>query len=316
VRLLYLFSFAAVLFAQQLPKPIQDLVDGDHWKRARALVASQLKQNPQDPQSLLAMSIIEESFGDRAKARAFAEQAVAKAPQDPYTHAQLARVCAESAETGSVFRQLNNIRVMKRELDAAYKIDPNNLDALLVEMMFTYKAPAVVGGSKAKAHEIARRIGQHHPDWASLVEAKLAQQDQQEPVAIQALARVPQNFRAQANLGLVYCCLSPNPKHEEAARIAKMLIQKEPSRVNGYEIMARVHAARLAIKDLEKTLAEALHNVPEDLSPFYWAAKTLIQNRQEHDRAAAYLKRYLSQEPEGRAPTLAEATVLLKQLGR
>ena len=316
MRLLSLSLFAAVLTAQQLPKPIQDLVDGDHWKRARALAVANLKQNPNDSQALLSMSIIEESFGDMAKARSYAEQAIAKAPNDAYTHAQLARICAESAETGSVFRQLNNVRIMKRELEAAYRLDPNNLDALLTDMMFTYKAPAVVGGSKAKAHAIAKRIGQHHPDWASLVEAKLAQHDLQEPVAIQALARAPHNFRAQVNLGLVYCCFSPNPRHEEAARIAKMLMQKEPTRVSGYEILARVHAARMAIKELESTLAEAVRNVPEDLSPYYWAAKALIQNKREHERAETYLRRYLSQEPEGRAPTTAEAMALLKQLGR
>jgi tetratricopeptide (TPR) repeat protein len=312
----FLSFFAVVLSAQQLPKPIQELVDGDHWKRARALVSAQLKQNPNDSQSLLSMSIVEESFGDLAKARVYAERAIAQAPQDPYTHAQLARISAESAETGSVFRQLNNVRIMKRELEAAYKLDPNNLDAMLTDMMFTYKAPAMIGGSKAKAHAIARRIGQHHPDWASLVEAKLAQHDLQEPVAIQALSRAPHNFRAQANLGLVYCCLSSNPRHEEAARIAKQLMQKEPARVKGYEILARVHAARLAIKELEATLAEAVRNVPEDLSPYFWAAKTLIQNKREYDRAAAYLRTYLSQEPEGRAPTAAEATALLKQVSR
>jgi tetratricopeptide (TPR) repeat protein len=306
--------FAAVLSAQQLPKPVQDLVDGDHWKRARALVSAQLKQNPKDSQALLSMSIIEESFGDMAKARSYAEQAIAQAPKDPYTHAQLARICAESAETGSVFRQLNNVRIMKRELEAAYKLDPNNLDAMLTDMMFTYKAPAVVGGSKTKAHAIAKRIGQHHPDWASLVEAKLAQHDMQEPVAIEALNRAPHNFRAQANLGLVYCCLSSNPRHEEAVRIARQLMQKEPARVKGYEILARVHAARLALKELETTLADAVRNVPEDLSPYYWAAKTLIQNKREYDRAAAYLRKYLSQEPEGRAPTAAEAMELLKQV--
>lgn len=312
---MFSFVFVAVLSAQQLPKPIQELVDADHWKRARALASAQLKQNPNDSQALLSMSIIEESFGDMAKARSYAEKAIAQAPKDPYTHAQLARICAESAETGSVFRQLNNVRVMKRELEAAYKLDPNNLDALLTEMMFTYKAPSIVGGSKAKAHEIAKRIGQHHPEWASLVEAKLAQHDMQEPVAIQALNRAPHNFRAQANLGLVYCCLSPNPRHEEAARIAKQLMQKEPARVHGYEILARVHAARLALKELEATLAEAVRNVPEDLSPYYWAAKTLIQQKREHERAVAYLRKYLSQEPEGRAPTAAEAMALLKQLG-
>lgn len=300
-----------------LHQPLRDLTEADHWKRARALVSAQLKQNPDDWSALVAMSGIEESFGALDKARTLAERAVALAPHSADTHAQLARVCAVSAETAPVWRQVGLVRVMKRELEAAYKIDPNHLDALLVDMMFTYKAPGIVGGGKAKAHAIAKKIAAAHPDWGRLAEAKLAQHDDNEPVAIRELQQAtPSNYRAQTNLALVYCCLSRNPRYEEAEKIGRQLLEKEPARIGGYEIMAQIHAARQSFQDLERTLAEAVRHVPDDLSPYYWAAKKLIANRSDLARAEAYLRKYLSQEPEGRAPTFADAQALLQQLKR
>ena len=54
-------------------------------------------------------------------------------------------------------------------------------------------------------------------------------------------------------------------------------------------------------------LAQAAARVPEDLSPYYWAARTLAEHKAEAPRAEGYIKRYLTQEPEGRAPTSGEA---------
>ena len=307
--------FVFSVFSQS--QPLKDLIESDHWKRARILVSTQLKQNPDDWNALVLMSTIDESFGALDRARTFAERAVALAPQKADTHAQLARVCAVSAETAPVWKQVGLVRTMKRELDAVYKIDPNNLDGLLVDMMFTFKAPGLIGGSRTKAHAIAQRIAKAHPDWGRLAEAKLAQHEDNEPAAIQALQQAsPGNYRAQANLALVYCCLSRNPRYEEGERIGHMLLEKEPSRVTGYEIMAQIYAARHSWTELERVLTQAAKQVPDDLSPYYWAAKKLIASNADPLRAQNYLQKYLSQEPEGRAPTYADARALLHQIQR
>lgn len=266
---------------------------------------------------MIAMSAVEESFGALDRARTYAEKAVALAPQSVDAHAQLARIFAVSAETAPMWKQVGLVRGMKRELEATYKIDPYNLDGLLVDMMFTFKAPGIIGGGKAKAHAIAQKIAKAHPDWGRLAEAKLAQNEDNEPVAIHELQQAaPSNYRAQANLALVYCCLSRNPRYDEGERIGRQLLEKEPARVGGYEIMAQILAARQSFADLEKVLTAAAQHVPDDLSPYYWAAKKLIANHSDLARAEAYLRKYLTQEPEGRAPTFADAQLLLNQLKR
>ena len=301
--------------------PIQKLIDGDHWKRARALALSQLSQNPKDPPALTFMSIVEESFNRWDAAKSYAEQAVAADSNYADAHAQLARVNAELAETAAVWKQVGLVRVLKREIEAAYKIDPTNLDALLTDMMFTFKAPGVVGGSRAKAHEIAQRILRAHPDWGRMAEAKLAQNENNETSAIRWLRDGgPGNYRIQSNLALVYCCLSVHPWYEEAIRIAKSMLAADPTRVDAYSLLVRCYAATGAFGDLDGLLAQAAQKVPEDLAPYYWAARTLAEHKTETARAESYIKRYMVQEPEGRAPTKAEAHwtlgLILEQLGR
>ena len=305
-------SFTCVLaYAESLGgvrHPIQKLIDGDHWKRARVLAQSQLSQNPKDPAALTFMSIIEESFNRWDTAKSYAEQAVAADSTYADAHAQLARVNAELAETAAVWKQVNFVRIMKRELDACYKLDPVNLDALLTDMMFTFKAPTIVGGSRSRAHELAKKILRSYPDWGRLAEAKLAQGENNEPSAIRWLRDPgPGNYLVQANLAQVYCCLSPHPWHEEAIRIAKSMMSGDPTRVDAYVLLARTYAATGTYQELDPLLAQAAARVPEDLSPYYWAARTLAEHKAEAARAEGYIKRYLTQEPEGRAPTSGEA---------
>lgn len=288
--------------------PIQKLIDGDHWKRARALALANLAQNPKDAPALTFMSIIEESFNRWDKAKTYAEQAVAADSNYADAHAQLARINAELAESAALWKQVGFVRAMKREIEAAYKIEPTNLDALLTDMMFTFKAPAVVGGSRSKAHEIAQKILRAYPEWGRMAEAKLAQNENNEPSAIRWLRDGgPGNYRIQSNLALVYCCLSPHPWYDEAIRIAKSMLANDPTRVDAYALLVRCYAATGAYAEIEPLLAQAAQKVPDDPSAYYWAARALEEHKVELARAEAYIKHYLTQEPEGRAPTAGEA---------
>jgi tetratricopeptide (TPR) repeat protein len=301
--------------------PIQKLIDGDHWKRARAVAQEQLAQNPHDAMALTFMSIIEESFNHWDQAKSYAERAIAADPHYVDGHAQMARLNAEQAANATLWKQVGLIRVMKRELEAAYKIDPNNIDALLTDMMFTFTAPGIAGGSRAKAHEIAQKILRNYPDWGRMAEAKLAQNENNEPSAIRWLRDGgPGNYRVQSNLALVYCCLSPHPWYDEAIRIAKSLEQTDSGRVDAYSLLVRCYAATGAYSEIDSVLAQAAQKVPDDWSPFYWAARALADARKEPARAEGYVRRYLSQDPEGRAPDFGEAHwtlgLILEQLGR
>ncbi len=300
---------------------VRQLIEADHWKRARVVVTSALAANPNDADALTYMSVIEESFLRLEAARGYAEKAVSKNSGNAAAHAQLARIYAVMAETAPMWKQVILVRNMKRELEAVYRTDPKNVDALLVEIMFTFKAPAIVGGSRAKAHAIAKKLLAADADWGHMAEARLAQFEDVEPTAIKELSQTSSsNYLSHATLANVYCCLSKNPQYDPAVRIAKQLLQQDPSRPAAYEILAQVHAARGETAELEAVLAESVRNVPDNLAPYYLAARTLMQQKKDPARAEAYLRKYLATVPEGREPTVGEAHwtlgLVLGQLGR
>jgi tetratricopeptide (TPR) repeat protein len=186
--------------------------------------------------------------------------------------------------------------------------------------MYTFKAPGIAGGSRSKAHDIAQHLLRSHPDWGHMAEAKLAQNENNEPSAIRWLREGgTANYRIQSSLALVYCCLSPHPWHEEAVRIAKSMLQADPARVDAYMLLVRSYAATGAYGEIDGVLTQAAKNVPDDLAPYYWAARALAEKKVEPARAEPYIRRYLSQDPEGRAPTIGEAhwtlALILEQLG-
>ena len=63
--------------------------------------------------------------------------------------------------------------------------------------------------------------------------------------------------------------------------------------------------------DVEQTLAASEKDVPDDLRPYFEAAESSLETGKDISRAEAFARKYLSQEPEGGEPDLAEAHRLL-----
>ena len=79
------------------------------------------------------------------------------------------------------------------------------------------------------------------------------------------------------------------------------------SRVDAYAALAEVYADRERWSELDSILNAATREVPDDFAPYYRAADRLLVSGKDLPRAERYLKTYLSQEPEGNQPPLAEA---------
>jgi protein O-GlcNAc transferase len=316
---LVILAGALSLNAQTGANPEWDaLMEGGHWKRLRQLAGQKLAADPKDPQARLWLSKIKASFGDHAGALAEAERAVALDPRNPGAHAQLAESSAFLADRTSALSAYGHVRRMKKALDASLALQPNNLDALLVQMMFSWKAPAIVGGDKRKAVRIANQIVAHQPVWGNLAHARLLQ-DSGDDATVErwlrnAVAANPAFFRARISLARFYCCTATVKQLDKAELAAREALRLDPSSSAGYEALAYVHAATRRWTDLDATLARAARSVPEDLAPFYFAATALLDAGHDFRRAERYLNHYLSLPPEGRQPTHADARVLLASL--
>jgi tetratricopeptide (TPR) repeat protein len=93
--------------------------------------------------------------GDADQAIAQFEKAVAANPKDARAHYYLGLANGRKAQKSGIFGGMSNIGAAKDEWLRALEIDPNYLDARLRLIEFYIAAPALAGGSEAKALEQA-----------------------------------------------------------------------------------------------------------------------------------------------------------------
>jgi tetratricopeptide (TPR) repeat protein len=208
---------------------------------------------------------------------------------------------------------------MRKEADLALAIDPRHIDTLLVEAVFSFKAPAVAGGDKLKARRTVEQIRSIAPVWGYLAEARLNELagdmgPTTEAALNKAVQAAPSFYRARASLATYYCGEKTCEAPAAAERAALDAIAVDPGAAPSYEVLARVYVVEKRWADLEALLNRAEKAVPDNAGPFYSAADRLIESGQDFNRAERYLQRYLGQPPEGREPTMAEARCLLAEM--
>jgi hypothetical protein len=301
-------------FSQSLP---EQWIAGGHWKKARAVVEERIRENPDDPQANFLLSQIRNAFGDSRTPLSLAEKAVELDGRTARYHRQLAEVIGVTAQHAGVLRQVVLARRFRREIDAALSLDAHDVQAWRDLLEYYLLAPAIVGGDRAKASSIAEKIA--HLDAAEgwLGQARIAQSDgntsRTEEMLQQASKAQPPSYRAR--IALAEFDLTPVHRNFDAAeQQARAALAADPTRVAAYAILASIYAARAQWRELESVLAVAEAAVSDDLAPYYRAAESLLAARVDLLRAERYLRKYISQEPEGNEPSLDNAQKMLAML--
>lgn len=298
--------------------PIDALVDANHYKRARVLVDARLRENPNDAHALFLSSKIQEALGNLRGALTLAEKSVELDPSRVSYHAQLAECYAYTADHSTWVKGIAYVRLMKKEIAAALAIRPHDSDTLLVAMMFAFHAPAIAGGDRQRAHELADEIVRYDPHWGYLAEARLAQEDstddRKEAWLKKAVQADPRHYRAWQELATFYCCVASRKNAAETERMGHTMLALDPTQAAGYAALASAYARAGRWADLDAVLAQAEKTVPDNRSPYYQAAQALIDTGQDLARAEKYLARYMAQDPEGREPDHGQAKWLLATL--
>ncbi len=310
-----LFAASAVLYAQT---PAEDLIEGGHWKRARALVEARLHDTPNDPLAAFLMSQINFAFGRKEAPLELAEKAVTLAPGVAKFHRQLAEALGVKAQRSNLFQQAFLARRFKKEIDAALAIDPNDVQAQRDLMEYYLLAPGLVGGDRKQAELVAERIGRIDRGQGFLAQARIAQfghdPAQQESLLRKAVEASPSKYKVHIALAQFYTKERLN--WDAAAENARAAIEIDPTRADGYSILAAACAAQGKWSELDTALAAADRNVPDNLTPLFRAAEAMITAGKNLAAAEADLRKYLSQEPEGNEPTLADARQKLMEIPR
>lgn len=288
---------------------VEALIEAGHWKRARPLVESRHQANPNDPEGTYLLSRVKMAFGDLEGALPLAERAVALDGAKANYHYQLAAVCGAMAERASIFKKAGLAKRFKDEAEKAVALDPKNVEALFALMEFYRQAPRLMGGDKKKAHEIVEQIIEADPPRGYLDGAILAQEENDTSGArafySKALVAGPRDYDVLVAAANFYRDLEPS--FSLAEQYARAAIKVDPGRAAAYSSLAALYAKQQRRDDLDTLLAQAEKAVPDDLSPCYAAARTLLDQARDLPRAERYFRKYLTQEPEAEQPSLAHA---------
>ena len=291
------------------PAP-EALIKAGHWKRARPLVEQRYQANPGDARSAYLLSQVKAAFGDLDAAVTLAEKAVTLDSSNAEYHSQLGIVCGETAEKASLFAKAGWAHRFKEETDKAAALDPKNLDARFALMEYYLQAPRLMGGSRQKAGAMAEEISRINRAQGYLAQARLAQEDKdatrEEAAFLKALEAAPEDYEILVSTAAFYN-RDTQKKYDQAEKQSRRAVKVSPGQVSAYSSLAFALAAVERWPDLDAALAEAEKNVPDDLSPYYQAGRALLYTGKDMPRAERYFRRYLAQEPEGEAPTLAHA---------
>ncbi len=310
---LALFGGAGGLRAQT---PAEDFIEAGHWKRARALVEPRLRESPNDPLASFLLSQINFAFGHKEAPLDLAEKAVALAPNVAKFHRQLAEALGVKAQRSSLFGQALLVHRFKKEIDAALALDANDVQAQRDLMEYYLLAPGLVGGDRKQADAVAERIGRIDRAQGLVAQARIAQFEhdlaREESLLRKAVEAAPSQYKVRIALAQFYA--KDRINWDAATENARAAIAIDPMRSDGYSVLASAYAAEGKWPELETALAEADRNVPDDLTPHYRAAEAMIGAGRNFASAAVDLRKYLTQEPEGNQPILADARRELKEI--
>lgn len=321
LRVLAVASLSSLLLAStfaraESPDP-ESLMRSGHFKKARPLVEERFRRSPLDAHSLFLMGRIKSAFGTREEAIALLEQAVSRNPNMAQYHAVLADQYAQKAQKAGFFEKVGLARKIKQHLSAAVALDPHNWDMLDGMLTFYLEAPGILGGDKKKAQEMADQAVKEDPAHGWLMQAHIARENKDtsllEEFYRKAVAAGPNDFEAEIQLAGYYVGEQVK-KYDLAEKYARDAMRISPDRNGSYAVLAIVYVMQGRWSDLEKLLAAAEKGNPEDLSPMYAAARTLVTAGKDLPRAEGYFRRYLQQQPEANTPSHAGAHWRLGQI--
>ena len=310
-RLCAVAALCLLAFPLRAESPGADLAEHGHWKRLKAMIEPRAAANPNDAEAQWLLSRVRMAWRDADGALAPAEKAVALDPKNAEYRWQLAQVVGEQASSASVFKQLGIAKRFKREAEAVLAIDPKHTGAMTGLMEFYYRAPGIAGGDKKKAEQMPSQIMAINKVDGYIAKVRLMSRMDPPPPAtqfeqayVEAVTADPSRYEPHINLASIYAS-GATPRWELAEKEASIARKMEPDRTAPYSILAAVYANGERWNELDAILAEAEKKIPDNLTPYLRASSTLVNANKDLPRAERYARKYLSQEPEPTASSVA-----------
>jgi tetratricopeptide (TPR) repeat protein len=285
---------------------------------------ARLLAKPDDTQAVLAHAVLALRGGNgapeaarRKAAMAQADTCVQRQPQAAACHYALGVVMGVQAMNEGMLKAASSAGRVKEALTQAVALDGAWFPARSALVEFYLTVPGVMGGSSAKAKELARSAAT--PEQVRALEARMLIGAEKFEAALQALAQVrPGTDQALADdvAGWVYVAgiALINQGHGERARAAlERLSQERPTDANAQWAMARVHAESGAHAEALKLYARLPGLEGSERMPIDFRSGISLQALGQKEAARAAFSRSVA-AGKGSKKALEEAKARLEQL--
>ena len=296
--------------------------ENGYLRRAAAACEQRLAANARDAEAGAVLSRIRSAQGDMDQALKLANAAVAADPKNADAQYALSEYYGRKARDAGMLSAAGLAGKMRKAADAALAIDPHHLDALEIDVDFFTMAPGFMGGDKKKAAEYTERIAQVDAVAGWLKKGENALRAKDTTLAGQCFAHAaevqPASGRALVQLASWLAQPWRDPARSE--KLALQIVQAEPWRTGGWQVLASLYAFQDRYAELDDVLKRSEAAEPSHLSPWYQAGRQLVVSHKDPGRAESYLRHYLSKEPEIGAQSWAAArwrlALALEQQGK
>jgi len=223
------------------------------------------------------------------------EKAIAATPKNADAHYLLGAAYGEQAMTASVFSRVSLAGKAKDQFEAAVQADPNHLDARMALVQWYTVAPAMIGGSAAKAMEQAVDIKKRDAVRGAAAFAYIYNNDKKPELArkeyVDLVRQQPNSPRAHLGLATSYL----NEKNfDAAAHEAETAVKLDPSYLPGFFWVGRIAAgAGTNYARGEEALKKYLGYAPKRDEPglhraHYWLGQIYEKTGRKAEAKASY----------------------------
>lgn len=314
-------ALAGPAAAQVLKEPaLEALYQAERFDELQRGAATRLAAQPEDAQAVLALALAALARDDAAARKTAiqrAEACVEKQPRAAPCQYALGTVLGIQAMSEGLWKAARSAGTVREALEAAHSLDPGWWPARSALVEFHLMAPSMMGGSSARAAELARTAPR--PEQVRLLEARALAADKKFEAAAQAFAALPAFADAaaaeDARAWAVQCVVVMASKGlgAQAQPLAERLLREHPQRAEPAFAMARLKAEAGAHEEALKLYERAAALRGADALPLAWRMGISQQQLGRVDAARASFSRYLA-AGKGSKNSLEDAKKRLEQL--
>lgn len=288
--------------AQMLKDPaLEALYQAERFDELQRAAAARAAAQPDDVQAVLGVALAALARDDapaRLAAIQRAEACIEKQPKAAPCQYALGTVLGVQAMSEGMFKAARSVGTIRDALQAAHELDPAWFPARSALSEFYLLAPGMMGGSVAKAAELARSAPK--PEQVRLLQARAAAQEKKFEQALQGFMALPAEMEAtvaeDARAWATQCVLAMagSGQAAKAQPLAEKMAREHARYAQPVYALARVRGETGAREEALKLYEQAATLKGGDELPTTYRIGVELQELGRKAEAKAAFTRYLA----------------------